>query len=279
MRHRGAIGLHEQVVDEVGAEVDVLEARQELGALRLGEARPEQVDRVELAPAPGQLGPGLAREDLLPAVVALERRQVRGADEALRPVVEARPRRRARQPLDERPQEARRPPDALGEEVGRVRVVAAEELVAALSGERDLHVLGRKLRDEVGREGRRVGEGLVEGLGEGGEQERRVGLEHELPVLSAVALRHEPRVGELVEAPLLEADRERAQRLRRLLGRERREHRGVDAAREEHADRHVGDEVRADRVAQARPQLLDELRLLVVRARRTPGPGPAARSG
>ena len=120
---------------------------------------------------------------------------MRGADEALRPVVEARPRRRARQPLDERPQEARRPPDALGEQVGRVRVVAAEELVAALAGERDLHVLGRELRDEVGRKRRRVGERLVEGLGEGGEQERRVGLEHELAVLGAVALRDEPRVG------------------------------------------------------------------------------------
>ena len=36
VRHRGAVGLREQVVDEVDGEVDVLQARQELGALRGG---------------------------------------------------------------------------------------------------------------------------------------------------------------------------------------------------------------------------------------------------
>src|SRR5207244_6878683 len=102
------------------------------------------------------------REDLLPAMVALERRQVRRAYEALGPVVEARLRARARQELDERPREPRRAPDPLREQVGRVGVVAAEELVAALTRERHLHVLGGELRDEVRRERRRVCERLVE---------------------------------------------------------------------------------------------------------------------
>ncbi len=44
--HRRAVGLHEEVVDEVGAEVDVLEPRQQLGALGLCEARAEEVDRI-----------------------------------------------------------------------------------------------------------------------------------------------------------------------------------------------------------------------------------------
>ena len=83
-------------------------------------------------------------------------------------------------------------------------------------------------------------------------------------VIGSVALRHEPGVRQLVEAPLLEADREGAKRLGDLLRREGREHRRVDPAREEHADRDVRHEVRADRVAQSRTQLLDELRLLVV---------------
>ena len=52
VRHRRAVGLREQVVDEVRAEVDVLEPRQQLGALGLGEARAQEVDRIgaELRP-------------------------------------------------------------------------------------------------------------------------------------------------------------------------------------------------------------------------------------
>ena len=83
-------------------------------------------------------------------------------------------------------------------------------------------------------------------------------------MLRPVALGDAARVGELVERALLEPDRERAQRLGALLGGERGEQRGVDAAGEQHADGHVADEVRAHGVAQARPQLLDELGLLVL---------------
>jgi hypothetical protein len=114
-------------------------------------------------------------------VVALERRQVRAADEALRLVVEA----RARVELGSRSTsgaQARERADALGEQVGDVRVVAAEELVAALARERDLHVLRRELRDEVRRQRRRVGERLVERVGERGQEQRRVGPQHELAV-------------------------------------------------------------------------------------------------
>ena len=47
VRHRRAVGLHEQVVDEVRAEVDVLEAREQLGALGLAKRVAQEVDRVE----------------------------------------------------------------------------------------------------------------------------------------------------------------------------------------------------------------------------------------
>src|SRR3712207_8602751 len=43
----------------------------------------------------------------------------------------------------------RSPADALGEQVGRVRVVAAEELVAALARERDLHVSGGRSEEHT----------------------------------------------------------------------------------------------------------------------------------
>ena len=264
MRHRRAVGLHEQVVDEVDAEVDVLQAGEQLGVRGLGEPLAVEVDRVEGVLAARELRAGLGREDLLPRVMPLERRQVRGADEALRLVVEARPRDRARQPLDERPRQPGSPAGPQREQVGHVRVVAAEELVAALARERHLHVLGGQLRDEVGRERGRVRERLVERLGERGQEQRRVGLEHELVVVRAVALGDEPRVGELVERALLEADRERAERLGALLRGQRGQRRRVDPAREQHADRDVRDEVGADGVAQPRTQLLDQLCLVVV---------------
>ena len=126
------------------------------------------------AAPPSSSALGLGREDLLPGVVSLERRQVRPAHEALGPVVEARLARGGRQQLDERPQERGGPADPRGQPVGHVGVVAAEELVAALARERHLDVVGRELRDEVGRERRRVGEGLVEGLDQPGQQSDRV---------------------------------------------------------------------------------------------------------
>src|SRR5207247_1457114 len=133
-----------------------------------------------------------------------ERRQVGSADEALGLVVEARPGGRRRQPLHERAGEASKPADAGREQIGCVRVVTAEELVAALAGERDLHVARRELRDEIRRQRRRIGERLVEGVGEGRQKRGGIRAEHQLAVLRAVTLRNESRVGELVERTLLE---------------------------------------------------------------------------
>ncbi len=83
MGHRGTVGLHEEVVDEIDAEVDVLEARELVGPLGLGIARAQEVDRVEARGPARQLRARILGEDLLPAVVALERGQVRCPDEPL----------------------------------------------------------------------------------------------------------------------------------------------------------------------------------------------------
>ena len=69
-------------------------------------------------------------------------------------------------------------------------------------------------------------------------------------MIRPVPLRYETGLGAFVEAPLLEADRERVHGLGRLLRGERCEHRRVDAAREQHADRHVCEQMRAHGVAQ-----------------------------
>ena len=124
-------------------------------------------------------------------MVALERRQVGGAGEALGHVLGPDPPRRARQQLDERPGSACGGTEPRGEPVGDVGEVAAEELVGALAGEDDLHVTGGEARDEVGGDRRGVAERLVERDGELAEQRGRVGPQHELVVVGAVALRDE----------------------------------------------------------------------------------------
>ena len=133
----GAVGLHQQVVDEVDAEVDVLQAGELVGALGLRVALAVDVERVEtLRGALEQRLRASAREDLLPGVVALERRQVRARGRTAWPGSRSSTfARGARQPLDQRPREPAQAADARREQVGDVGVVAAEELVAALARE------------------------------------------------------------------------------------------------------------------------------------------------
>ena len=80
-------------------------------------------------------------------------------------------------------------------------------------------------------------------------------------VVGPVQVGHLARQLQLVEGALLEPDRERAHAVRALARRERGERRGVDAARQHHADRDVRDEVRAHGVAQALAQLERQLLL------------------
>ena len=77
-------------------------------------------------------------------------------------------------------------------------------------------------------------------------------------MVGAVAVGDQAGPGELVEARLLEADREGLHSLPLLAGRQRRQAGGVDTPGEQHADRHVGDQVGAHRVAQRLAQLIGQ---------------------
>ena len=116
-------------------------------------------------------------------------------------------------------------------------------------------MLGGELGDQVGGQRRRVPERLVGRARDLGQQLGGVGRTTELVVLGPVAARDQPRLLELVEGALLEADRERLHPPAALLGGQRGQRGGVDAAREQHAHRDVGDQVRADGVAQPLAQL------------------------
>ncbi len=109
--------------------------------------------RVDLAPGrrPHQLALHVVGEDRLEAGVALERRAVEVAQEALGPVVERGLGRRRGQQVDQRldhvpAQRAGQPAlHERGEPVGQVHLVAAERLVAALARQHHLHVARREL--------------------------------------------------------------------------------------------------------------------------------------
>src|SRR5512132_833429 len=135
MGHPSTIRLYEQVVDEVAAEVDVLKPGELIGSFCLGVAAPLAFHWVVVRVKPGSkdLCASLEGEDLLPAAMAFERRQVCGANESLRAVVEARSALGARQGSDERTEEGRQRAQARREHVRQVRVVAAEELVTSFS--------------------------------------------------------------------------------------------------------------------------------------------------
>ena len=75
----GAVGLGEQVVGQERADVEVLQARDRLGALGLGVAGAVGVERVRAPrrPVRSSSARGAAREDLLERVVALDGRRGR----------------------------------------------------------------------------------------------------------------------------------------------------------------------------------------------------------
>ena len=90
------------------------------------------------------------------------------------------------------------------------RRIAGEQLVAAVAAERDGHGLAREPRQQVRRQDRRVGERLVEEVGDRREQvEHRLRGEDLLVVVGAEVLGDTARVPRLVEAAVAEADRER----------------------------------------------------------------------
>ena len=265
MGHARAIRLHEHVVDEEETDVDVHHFGEIVGAFASLETHGQQLQRVVGRPSlrQDQRLALLGRDDGLPPVVPLERRQLSATGEALNPVVErARLRGRGRQSLDERPQRASRRADDGGEPVAHVIGVAPEELVSALAGKRHLDVLPGELGDEERRNRRGVRERLVVRFGQRREKLCYGRVKNELVVVRRVALRDEPRSVAFIEMRLVESDREGAHAGRALLRGEGGQQARVDPAREQDSHRHVCDEMGADRVAKALPQLLGKTRVV-----------------
>ena len=88
----------------------------------------------------------------------------------------------------------REPVEPCGERVRPVPLVATEDLVAAVADERHSHEPARVLGDQERRQRRRVAERLVERVREARQERRCVGLDEQLLVHGAEALRDQPGV-------------------------------------------------------------------------------------
>jgi hypothetical protein len=132
-------------------------------------------------------------------VVAFQRPQTGPAREPPQAEVQAQPAVGARDPADDRLQRRGQHRAARAQPGGGVGGIAAEELVAALPRQDDLHVAGGQPRREPVRQRCGVAARLVGVARDALEQRRVLRADHELAVVRAVATGDEARVGQLVE--------------------------------------------------------------------------------
>ena len=135
-----------------------------------------------------------------------------------------------------------------------IPVITGEHLVGALAGLHDLDVFGHFLGQQIEGDAVVADHRLAHGADrtvEGGQH--AVGADADLMVVGAESLGDEVGVFELVALDAsdgFEADGERGQPVLAGLGEEPDDQAGVDAAGEQAAHRHVGDEASFDREAQ-----------------------------
>ena len=141
--------------------------------------------------------------------------------------------------------------------------VAGEGLVAAVARQRHLDLAARHLGQVVHRDHRGVGERLVHLPHQPRQQLERARPHHELAVIGAEVRRDAARLLELAELLLLETDAEGLDRLRHRLGHQRHHHAGIDPARQERSERHVGDQPQPHRLGEQRAQALAVVLLAV----------------
>ena len=161
-----------------------------------------------------------------------------------------------------------------GERRRAVLPVAAEQLVGALAGQRDGHVLRRELGQREEAERGQLGDGLVQAPDQILERDALVRhRELDLVVVGAEQLGDATRVRELVALAVLdEADREGLHRLAVRARHQRDDQAGVEPAAEHRAERHVAHQPQPDGAV----ELLEQPLAVLVDARAASRSCPAA---
>ena len=268
MGHRHAVGLHQQIVEQVGLEVELEETGE--GALAAAMLQPfldtgkDQPPVRVRRPLRAQQGGQSLGEVGLPAQVPFGEREPAGLRESLGEPQRVLAVAGLGQEVQGRARHRERPGrDPLGDGAAVQAKVAREHLVAAVAAERHRHLSARQLGEQVHGNGGRVAEGPVVVPDEAIDQVEGLGLDHELGVVGAEVLRHHPRVRRLVVLGVpRKADGECADAPPGSASHARHDTRRVEAAREEGPERNVRHQPSLDRLLEQGAQAL--LRLAVV---------------
>ncbi|OPZ08741.1 MAG: hypothetical protein BWZ10_02631 [candidate division BRC1 bacterium ADurb.BinA364] len=151
-----------------------------------------------------------------------------------------------------RPRQARHAAPPAKDRQAAIALVAGERFVAAVAVERHGHLPPRHFGQDQRRHGRHIGVGLVEMPGQPGQRPRGVGADNALLMPGLAALGDLARIGQLVVALLLEADGEGAQSPAGMPAGHRDDNRGIDAAAQEHSQRHIALQPQARRFVDQR---------------------------
>ncbi len=235
MGHARDVDLRQDVVGQVGVDVERAQSvdhrrvrghrqvgreslgrvvgPESLGQRRRVEARPlvEREVRHEL-----QVAVRLAGVDRLPI-----------APQPAQPRPRHRPQRGRHGPAER----AREASDHVGDVGPHVASVASEDLVARVPRQRDDDVAPGHLAQVPGGDRRRVAERLAVVADHARQQRHHLGIDHQLVVVGVVALRYQPRVGQLRGARVGEPHREGLHRAMRSPRHAGDHDRGVDASR------------------------------------------------
>ena len=167
--------------------------------------------------------------------------------------------RRAKRPRNHALVDRATPPVPRG---AQVLSVPGEQLVAAFAGQDDGNALPRQRRHEVQRDARGVGDRFVLVPHQFRQRAEEISIvDDDLVGVGVNRARDLARVRELVERPLLERDRERLQRTIDHPRHQRGNRAAVDAARQEHPERHVAHQPEANGFGQQRSELIDDVTL------------------
>ena len=133
-------------------------------------------------------------------------------------------------------------------------IITGEAFVAAVSRQRDRHVLARDAADEVRRDHGAVGEGLIEVADELLEGDPYVGAKDLDVMIRPEVLGHLVGPGDLIEHLIGKPDREGPDPMRRGARHQCHDKARVDTARKKRADRHVAGEMQIGRSDDANPR-------------------------
>ena len=152
----------------------------------------------------------------------------------------------------------RQPAKHSGRSLGGEGRITGQKLVGAVAAQDDLHLAACEPAQEMGRQDRRVAERLVEPACDLRQKlVDRLDRKRLLVMVGPQVTRDGAGVAALVEAGIFKADRKRADVPGGLdLAERGGDARGIDAAGEKNADRHVRAPVARDRVAELGPEPL-----------------------